>query len=49
MAFRRHQRMTDRLKATLPVCVPKVVYTRSGDRLVASVQVCACHLPEGGD
>lgn len=41
--------MTDRLKEALPVCVPKVVYTRTGDRLVASVQVCSCPLPGAGD
>ena len=46
MALRRHAGLTEYLKAALPVCLPKVVYTRAGDKLVASVQICACKLPD---
>lgn len=45
MALRRHADLTAYLEATLPVCIPKVVYVRDGDRLTASVQICACKLP----
>jgi hypothetical protein len=48
MAFRRHASLTEYLQNALPACLPKVVYTRDGDTLKASIQVASCRLDGPG-